>query len=528
MDRPTDDASEAREDSLARFRGILEGVTVGIAWFEADGGNVACNTALARMFGYTRDELRDRVAALLAPPDDAEDRQLLAELLAGTIDHYRLERRYPRRDGQPMWGLLTVSLGASGPAGRPVIRVLDDITYRRRAQDRLAAQHAVARILEGAATLADATPRLLEAICQRLRWDVGGLWLVDRDSATLRAVDLWHSPHVPPTAFVDLTKKLHIEPGMGIPGQAWSGGRPVWAADVREHPSWPRALVTAQDGLHAAFAFPIHLCGEVLGVMDFFSREIREPDAELLLMFGAIGSQIGQFIERKRAEEDLHRLAAQLSAAEDAERRRLARDIHDSLGQGLSVVKMDLEAALQESAGHERSSARLSRSLGLMTRLIDETRTLTFDLYPSMLDDLGLIPTLLSYVEQQAGGPLPLSLSEAGERRALPGPVANYLFRSIKELFNNARKHAHATAVFIAVHWQKGALRIMVVDDGRGFDPVAALAPEHRRGLGLADLRERVRSLGGQFLIESRPGQGTQVILEVPLEAAPRAAGAPV
>jgi PAS domain S-box-containing protein len=470
MDRSTD---EAPDESLARLRGIVEGLTVGVAWFEVDGGSVACNAALARMLGYARDELRQRVAALLAPPDDAEDRQLLA----GTIDHYRIERRYPRRDGELFWGLLTVSLGEGARSPRAVIRVLDDITSRKRAQERIAAQHAVARILEGAATLGDATPRLLEAVCQRLRWDIGALWLVARDSGTLRAVDLWHSPDVRATAFVELTRTLEITPGMGVPGQAWAGGLPVWVADVPSGPSFPRALVAAAEGLHGAFAFPIILGGEVLGVMDFFSREIRQPDADLLLMFATLGSQIGQFIERKRAEEDLHRLAAQLSAAEDAERRRLARDIHDSLGQGLSVVKMDLEAALQESASHPRSSALLSRSLGQMTRLIEETRTLTFDLYPSMLDDLGLVPTLLSYVDQQAGGPLPVSLSETGERRALPGPVANYLFRSIKELFNNARKHAHATAAIIALHWQRGALRIMVVDDGRGSIPSSSSRP---------------------------------------------------
>ena len=486
---------------------------MGVAWFEADGSAVACNSALAHLLGYARADLHEHVAAILAPPDDAEDQQLLAELLAGAIDHYRIERRYLRRDGEPRWGLLTVSLGETTRERRAVIRVLDDITDRKRAQERIAAQHAVARILEGAATLGDATPRLLEAVCQRLRWDIGGLWLVDRDSGTLRAVDLWHSPEVHPTAFVELTRRLQITPGMGVPGQAWAGGHAVWVADVPSGPSFPRALVAAEEGLHGAFAFPIVLGGEVLGVMDFFSREIRQPDAELLLMFATIGSQIGQFIGRKRAEEDLQRLAAQLSAAEDAERRRLARDIHDSLGQGLSVVKMDLEAALHEAAGHEKSSALLSRSLKQMTRLIEETRTLTFDLYPSMLDDLGLGPTLLSYVDQQASGPLSVSLSETGERRALPSPVTNYLFRSIKELFTNARKHAHATAVFIAVHWKSGALRIMVVDDGRGFDPVVELAPEHRRGLGLAALSERVRSLGGQFLIESRPGQGTQVIL---------------
>lgn len=514
---------EAPDESLAPLRGAFDGLAVGVAWLDLGGRPVGENPALARMLGFDRAELRGRVAEILAPPDDVEDRQLLDELLAGAIDHYRLERRYTRKDGEPMWGLLTVSLDGAGQDRRVVIRMLDDITDRRRARERLAVQHEVASTLSDAATLRDATVRILASVCTGLRWDIGALWLVDRDAGTLRAVDIWHAPELRPEAFVEITQQLRITPGLGLPGQAWAGARPVWIVDVPSGPSFPRALVAAQEGLHGAFAFPIILGGEVLGVMDFFSREIRQPDAELLLMFATIGSQIGQFIERKRAVEDLHRLAAQLSAAEDAERRRLARDIHDSLGQGLSVVKMDLEAALQGTSGHERVSATLARSLARMTGLIEETRTLTFDLYPSMLDDLGLVPTLHSYVEQQAGGPLALSLSERGERRAVPPAVVNYLFRSIKELCNNARKHARAAEVIITVHWRRGALRIMVADDGRGFDPASELAPERRHGLGLADLRERIRSLGGQFLIESRPGQGTQVILDVPLDGSPPA-----
>ncbi|MEP7120588.1 MAG: GAF domain-containing protein [Byssovorax sp.] len=520
MDRSPDD--DALQQAQGRLRGVVDGLALGVAWLDVEGAGVAYNPALARLFGHAPGELDGRVAALLAPRDDVEDQRLFAELLDGAIDHYRLVRRYVRADGQPMWGLLTVTLGESAPGRRVVIRALDDITDRQRAQERVAAQHAVARILSDAATLGEATPRLLEAVCRSLRWDVGGLWLIDRDAGLLRPVDHWHAPELQPTAFLEVTRSLEIKPGMGIAGQAWAGGVPVWIVDLPHAPRFPRALAAAAEGLHGAFAFPIILGGEVLGVMDFFSREIRQPDAELLLMFSTIGSQIGQLIERKRAEEDLHRLAAQLSAAEDAQRRRLARDIHDSLGQGLSVVKMDIESALREPSDPERREASLARTLALMTRLIEEARTLTFDLYPSMLDDLGLVPTLHSYVEQQAGGPLAVSLTETGERRELPAPVANYLFRAIKELFTNARKHALATEVLLAVHWRKGALRIMVADDGTGFDPEVQLAPERRRGLGLADLRERIRSLGGQLLIESRPGQGAQIILDIPLdEAAP-------
>jgi signal transduction histidine kinase len=99
----------------------------------------------------------------------------------------------------------------------------------------------------------------------------------------------------------------------------------------------------------------------------------------------------------------------------------------------------------------------------------------------------------------------------------VPTAVTNYLFRAIKELLNNAAKHARATRVLVALHFRRGRLRIVVADDGRGFDAPAALAPERRQGLGLADMRERITSLGGQMAISTGKGQGTEVVLEIPM-----------
>ena len=175
---------------------------------------------------------------------------------------------------------------------------------------RLAAEYATARVLAESPALKDATPRILEAICQTLGWEHAALWQADLQAGVLRCVEVWH---VPGTAFPevqDLSRRTTFARDVGLPGRVWAGGRPAFIPDVLRDANFPRAAAAAREGLHAAFAFPIMLGPDVLGVMEFFSRQIREPDAELLTMLDTVGSQVGQFIVRRRAEEELDRFFA--------------------------------------------------------------------------------------------------------------------------------------------------------------------------------------------------------------------------
>jgi len=173
---------------------------------------------------------------------------------------------------------------------------------REEAPHRIATQFAVTRVLAEAVTLAEAAPKIVQAIGETVGWEVGVIWELDRHANLLRCVDVWHSPSVNVANFEPETRKSSFRPGVGLPGRVWSTGKPVWIANVVEDVNFPRARFAAKDGLHGAFGFPI-LCGsEAVGVLEFFSSELREPDSELLEMLGAIGSQIGQFIERRRAE----------------------------------------------------------------------------------------------------------------------------------------------------------------------------------------------------------------------------------
>ena len=229
-----------------------------------------------------------------------------------------------------------------------------------------------------------------------------------------------------------------------------------------------------------------------------------------------IGGVAIDVTDRKRAEDRMRRLAAQLASAEDTERRRLATDLHDSIGQSLSLLKLNLEP-LARQAPHDPAFLRaFTTSLQLLDNVIKQTRTLMFELYPTMLHDLGLVPTLLWYSEQLSAQ-AQVTVSEIGKTRPLPPPLASYLFRAAKELLGNAVRHGRAREIIVAVHWRRDTLKLVIDDDGCGFDPVKVLAPQTQRGLGLAGIHERLLSFSGKMFIESDPGRGTRIIMEAPL-----------
>ena len=175
------------------------------------------------------------------------------------------------------------------------------------AERRLTAEHEIARALVEAATFADAVPKILEAICNALDWAHGALWTIDRQAEVLRCAQIWTADAGSFPEFDAASRRSTFPRGIGLPGRVWETGEPAWIPDVVHDSNFPRAPVAAREGLHGAFGFPILLRGSVVSVMEFFSREIRAPDEDLLSMLTSIGNQIGLFMDRRRAQEELDR-----------------------------------------------------------------------------------------------------------------------------------------------------------------------------------------------------------------------------
>ena len=180
-----------------------------------------------------------------------------------------------------------------------------DISHRPETERRLTPDYVAARAFAESTTLAEAAPRVLQAICEALGWDHGALWNVD--GGVLRCVETWHLPTADLSEFAAVSRTITFGKGVGLPGRVWESGQPAWIPDVRADANFPRAPIASREGLHGAFGFPILSRGTVVAVMEFFSRAVREPDAQLLGMLGKVGEHIGQFMERKHAEEEMGR-----------------------------------------------------------------------------------------------------------------------------------------------------------------------------------------------------------------------------
>jgi PAS domain S-box-containing protein len=297
-------AEQALRESERKHRQLIESVPCHFWSVTPNGEPICVNQRLRDYFG-NRFEDRKRDMEVLHPDDVAETERALNHSFQ-TGEPFQREHRLRRVDGEYRWHRVRAE-PQRDPKGQIVqwFGLSVDIDERKRSEERLCVQHAVAQILAEAAAIEEATPRILRAIGEYLGWDVGALWRVDREAGALRCVELWHKASIEVPEFERVSREFTFVPGLGLPGRVWSSLEPEYVPDVASDENFPRISIAERAGLHAAFGFPILLGSEVLGVIECFSREIRQPDQELLNMLATIGSQIGQFIERKRAEQSL-------------------------------------------------------------------------------------------------------------------------------------------------------------------------------------------------------------------------------
>jgi signal transduction histidine kinase len=309
----------------------------------------------------------------------------------------------------------------------------------------------------------------------------------------------------------------------------------VEARNVLSHRVTPRrdVIIKVSEGVQAVNrAGFVEQQSEITGVYQSMQRDLWQ----LLGLALAIGIAVailavvyaGRLEQRLRRQmatdealaQDLQELSAKLVTAQEQERRHIARELHDEIGQALTAVKMELAYAGRTIDAGVASSEALYTAKTITDSALHQVRDLSYLLHPAALDEFGLVSAIDSHMKSFGRRhEIAAELSHEGMDSRLTPETEAAAYRIIQDALNNVAKHANATACWVHVARTPDALRITIEDDGVGFDPSAPRLPD-RRGLGLIGIRERASYLKGSVAIDSAPGKGTRVVVELPVRRA--------
>ncbi len=476
-------AEEALRESERGFRVLFEQAAVGVAQIETTTGRfMKINQRYGDIIGYSLEEMRSLTFQQITYPEDLqEDLESMEKLVAGKICEFSMEKRYRHKNGSLIWVDLTVSpMWAPGETPDYHIAVVQDITKRKRAEETSREERVFRQAIEDAflagITVVDENGRqsyVNRAFCRMVGWEeeelVGALppfkyWPPDQ-SETMASIFQSHLDNQVPRGGTEMILRRR-------------NGERFWALVL----SAP--LIDGQGRTK-----------------------------------GRIGS-VYDINERKRIEERVRMLSQQLLRSQEEERLRISRELHDVIGQNLSALKIALEGPwMNRLENIPEVGQRTKEWSHILQETIQGVRDMAHTLRPSSLDQLGLIKTILQYCEEFAAkNRIEVDFKAAGiDDTALDYDTRIALYRLIQEGLINISKHAAATLAVIRLVSSFPDIILRIEDNGQGFDVEKRreAAVEEKR-LGLSSMEERVTLLQGKMKIDSQPGRGTRVSIEIP------------
>ncbi len=363
----------------------------------------------------------------------------------------------------------------------------------------------------------------LDSTLDIMNGSIGEILLIDEDTQ-----ELSHPVHRGLSR--EFVESVRISLGEGITGSVAQSGKAMLLEDISSDPRAAHREMIMAEGLKAFICVPLRARDKVLGVLNVASRLPRKFTTNDVHLLYAIGDQLGIAIEHARlydrlrkARERLRRLARQNLVAEEEERRRIARELHDETSQSLSGIALQLQALIEISAISDKLDADfvagLKKVQALTVQVHNEVSRLISNLHPALLDTLGLVPAVRQHAETQLK-PLEInvSLEIKGKEMRFPPDVEAALFRFIQGAVGNITQHSRARNATIVLEYRPDEFALTVSDDGHGFD-VSEITDveESGRGRGLFSMRERIGFLGGTSGIESEIDKGTTVWARLPV-----------
>jgi PAS domain S-box-containing protein len=527
--------AEALRESEERFRHYFELGLIGMAITSPTKVCLEVNDQMCQILGYERRELLGMTWVELTHPDDlAADAAQFDRVLAGEIDGYTIDKRFIRKDCQIIHTTISVKcMRRADGAVEYFVALLQDITERVQATealrlyaDRLKIIHEIDRAILAARSPVEIARVALNQLRQLVPYQRGGVVVIGPKG--LRAIAL----------IVDSQGDFRVDTNVQLPPELFGWHETSAAAKEsysQEYASEPlicddpppivRALLA--DGVCSYMALPLVSQGILIGALGLGAGQEYAFTSAHLDIACEVADSVAIAIQQARLNEQisvgrerLRSLTRRLVAHQEIERRQIAQELHDQVGQTLTALNISLSIARTQLSAE--AIAKVGARLDESTRLIEETmariRDVMATLRPAVLDDYGLAAALHWYTQQfseRTGLEVTLQVDQATATLRLAPEIETALFRTTQEALTNVVKHARVGRAAVALKTDRRALRLIVVDRGVGFDPAEPQAADERRGLGLIGMRERVEAVGGRLRLESAPGQGTLIVAEV-------------
>jgi PAS domain S-box-containing protein len=520
------EAEEALRQSESKYRLLLEHASDGIMILDQKGQILEVNSKTCDLLHYPRAELVGVHFSDFIPATDLANVPLgFEELLAGKT---LLRERFLRRHD---YSLVPVEISSKMIEPNRILAILRDISERKAVERRENLAHQIGRqlttLLDPAALLAETANRLKETfgyyhvhiyLCQQ----------VGREQDAEPCLLVIHEGTGEVGAALKAQRfTIAIDAPQSLVAQAARTLQPVVANDVDQDPAFlPNPFLTQT---RSEAAFPLFLGQRLIGVLDVQHSQVDHFNIHEVRTLQIIASQLSValanaqlFAEQERLLEEvragrerLQLLSHRLVEVQEAERRHIARELHDAVGQLLTGLKLTLEMSVELPNDEIRSS--LAEPLALVNELITRVRELSLELRPAMLDDLGLLPTLSWHFERyMAQTKLDVRLKHAGvEGQRFDPATETAAYRIIQEALTNVARYADPARVTVQLWVEQQHLCVQIADDGGGFDLAAVQAAG--RTSGLSGMAERAALLGGELSIASEPGAGTRVTARLPL-----------
>jgi PAS domain S-box-containing protein len=406
-----------------------------------------------------------------------------------------------------------------------------EIDERRRVEEEVSLLHTIIMEVAAAPDLTASLEVVLRRVCEKTGWAIGQAWIVRNDDDCLECSPAWFSVVAGLERFRAVSETTRFRSGEGLPGRVWVSGHPAWIRDVTLDPNFPRAEAARDVGLRGALGIPIVAAGKVVAVIEFFVQEHRDEDERLTKVIATVAAELDLVVERKQAEDALREqeamlrlsferiqdLAGRLIIAQETERSRIARELHDDINQQLAGLSLALSGLRRRIGEHDPSTLEgsLTKLQQRTIDLADSVRRLSRDLHPAVLQQVGLTAALESHcAEFQEQHGIDVSFGTMEDLNSISADAALCLFRAAQEALRNIAKHAGARRTQVALSHENGELTLTIVDDGKGFD--TAQVRRAGGGLGLLSIEERARLLHGSVRIETAAERGTTMRVALP------------